>query len=127
MSISTIHDETRISSVVNEEMLISNKYYVYYVHLHNWLCSYPRNKIMIINSEQFFASPQVVINEVLQFLSLNPMNLNDTTTVVHNKGVYSSVARHKLDSYEKNKLSKLYQPLNQALINLLGWNELQWA
>ena len=80
----------------------------YYVHLHNWLCSYPRNKIMIINSEQFFASPQVVINEVLQFLSLNPMNLNDTTTVVHNKGVYSSVARHKLDSYEKNKLSKLW-------------------
>ena len=99
----------------------------YYVHLQNWLCSYPRNKIMIINSEQFFSSPQVVMNEVLQFLDLKSMNFSSTTAVVHNKGMYSSAARHQLHSYAKNKLSQLYQPFNQALIKLLEWDELQWT
>lgn len=102
----------------------------YFVQVMNWLCSYPRSKIMIINSEQFFDTPQVVMNEVLEFLNLKFMDLRELsniTAVVHNRGLYSTEARHQLDAYEKNKLSKLYRPLNQALISLLQWEELQWT
>ena len=103
---------------------------VYYVHMMNWICSYPRDKILVLNSEQFFDTPGEVMRTVFDFLGLRELSLSElqnTTAVVHNKGRYSSAARHKLGTFERNKLSQLYHLFNRALFELLDWDAVQWT
>ena len=50
---------------------------IYYVHLLNWLCNFPAENIMIINSEEFFASPTTILRQVFEFIGLHQVS-NET-------------------------------------------------
>lgn len=102
---------------------------VYHVHLLNWLCSYPRDKILILQSEEFYKKPALVMMDVLSFLGLRLLeeeHLREITSQVYNKGNYSSAPKHRLHSYERTKLKEVYQDYNKHLSTLLNWKELQW-
>ena len=102
---------------------------IYYVHLLNWLCNFPAENIMIINSEEFFASPPTILRQVFEFIDLHQLG-NETlqafTSDIYNqrrKGVQSSLL---LSHADREELSSLFEPYNRALTNLLNWKSVVW-
>ena len=102
---------------------------IYYVHLLNWLCNFPAENIMIINSEEFFASPTTILSQVFEFIGLHQVG-NETlqafTSNVYNqrrKGVQLSLL---LSDADREELSSLFEPYNRALTNLLNWKSVVW-
>ena len=104
---------------------------LYYVHLMNWMCNFPRENIMILNSEEFYSKPSTILDQVVQFLGLKRLD-KDTydfiTANVFNRGNYDTPDYQKLSISEKKNLIGAYQPFNEALMKLLGWQEsaLHW-
>ena len=102
---------------------------IYYVHLLNWLCNFPAENIMIINSEEFFASPTTILSQVFEFIGLHQVG-NETlqafTSDIYNqrrKGVQPSLL---LSDADREELSSLFEPYNRALTNLLNWKSVVW-
>ena len=102
---------------------------LYYVHLMNWLCNFPRENILVINSEEFYNKPSVILDQVVQFLGLKRLD-NETydwiTSNVYNRGDYSIPYFQKVSRVDRKKLSAVYSPLNAALFSMLDWNSVNW-
>lgn len=102
---------------------------LYYVHLMNWLCNYPLNNILIMNSEEFYENTTFVLQQVYQFLGLSPLSDRSrqlVTSFIFNKGENSLLPRHVLHSSDRKKLNHIYKSFNKALFNLLQWNDVSW-
>ena len=68
---------------------------LYYVHLMNWLCNFPSENIMIINSEEFYRNASTVLDLVFQFLNLKRLDADTykwITLTTYNKGKYSNIS-----------------------------------
>ena len=100
---------------------------LYYLQLMNWLCNFPAENIMIIQSEEFYSNPTTVVTQVLHFINLTSLSEENLTlsSAIYNKGNYD-----KFDTRISDKLLKelrdLYQPFNEALFELLSWNNIDW-
>ena len=105
---------------------------LYYIHLLNWLCNFPSENILIINSEEFFSKPSVILDQVVQFVGLRRLTWDEydkITGAVYNKGNYTQDSDdHKLFDEDKKKLLEVYEPYNRALLRLLDWpmTEVNW-
>ncbi len=102
---------------------------VYYVHLLNWLCNFPQENIMVVNSEEFFRNTTSVLAQVFNFIGLSPLSestLESITNDVYNKGSYSVPTRLQLSVKQRTKLTNLFKPYNKALFELLDWTSLEW-
>ena len=102
---------------------------LYYVHLSNWLCNYPAENIMIINSEEFFSDTVKVLSQAFQFLGLSPVSnetLHYITSVVYNKGKKSSLSHQWLTSADRKKIERVYEPFNKKLFELLNWEDIEY-
>ena len=101
---------------------------VYYVHLLNWLCNFPSENILIINSEEFYKKPSLILDQVFQFLGLRRLD-SDTydwiTAHVYNKGTTNVPPQQRLMKMDRKKLLGVYKQFNTALLQLLDWKELQ--
>ena len=100
---------------------------LYYVHLHNWLCNFPRENIMVMNSEEFFANPSQSLRQIFGFVGLNPLDegtLMSFTSEVYNQGRYNDKDMHsyQLSDWDRKMLLTVYKPFNEALFDLLNWN-----
>ena len=98
---------------------------LYYIHLMNWLCNFPAENIMIVNSEEFYRNTGKILDLVFQFLSLRRLD-RDTydwiTSVTYNKGKYDNIsASRKMSDSDRTLLMGAYKPFNQALLELLQW------
>ncbi len=102
---------------------------LYYQHLMNWLCNFPRENILIINSEEFYSKPSVILDQVLQFLNLKRLD-EDTyqwiTSNVYNKGHYSTLEFQTLSALDRKKLAKVYKEANKELFAMLDWKNVEW-
>ena len=101
---------------------------LYYVHLLNWLCNFPPENILIINSEEFYQKPSVILDQVIQFLSLRRLDSETyewITAHIYNRGSKHVPAYQKLTEMDRKKLLGLYKQFNTALLELLDWKELQ--
>ena len=102
---------------------------LYYQHLMNWLCNFPANNIMVINSEEFYRHTPRVVTQVLHFIGLN--SLPEETNTVINTTVYNKGRYDKFDTRMSDKLLKqlhnLYKPFNKALFELLHWEDVDWS
>ena len=98
---------------------------LYYVHLLNWLCNFPPENILIVNSEEFFSEPSDILDQVIQFLRLKTLDWSEydmITNQVYNKGKYEHKSEaESLTSDDKEKLLNVYGPFNEALLRLLDW------
>lgn len=101
---------------------------VYYVHLLNWLCNFPPENILIINSEEFFLKPTVILDQVYQFLGLKRLGSETykwITSVIYNKGKKDVPVQQRLTEMDRKKLLGTYKQFNTALIELLDWKVVQ--
>ena len=103
---------------------------LYYVHLMNWLCNFPSENIMIINSQEFYRNPSTILDLVFQFLNLKRLDADTykwITLTTYNKGKYSNIsASQKMSHSDEVLLMGTYRPYNQALIELLQWDSINW-
>lgn len=102
---------------------------LYYVHLMAWLCNFPAENILIVNSEEFYSKPSVILDQVFQFLGLKRLNSETyhwITSHVYNRGQYNVSGFQTLSVPDKKMLATVYQPLNEALFSMLGWKDVNW-
>ena len=103
---------------------------LYYIHLQNWLCNFPSENILILNSEEFFRYPCRIVQQTLEFLSLSPLEkkvCETVTATVYNKRRERTPLPHQVMSpEERQKLTDLYGPFSQKLFELLDWKSVDW-
>ena len=90
----------------------------YYNHLKNWLDVFPREQIMVIQSEKFFENPKKIFEEVQGFLGLPVIELQKYWRAYEIK--YSSVSENM-----RKYLQKYFEPHNLKLYELLK-TDFQW-
>ena len=102
---------------------------LYYVHIMNWLCNFPPENIIILNSEEFFANTTLILNQVIRFLgleSLDPDKADLITSTIYNKGSGAAYGYQHPNIVDLKKLRYMYRNANRALAQLLGWEDVQW-
>ena len=102
---------------------------LYYVHLYNWLCNFPRENILVVNTEEFFANTTEILGQVLDFVGLKPLKenlLKAITSKVYNMGKNSIHPNLRLSIVDRERLLQVYEPFNKALFGILGWKTVEW-
>ena len=104
---------------------------LYYVHLHHWLCNFPADNILILNTEEFRNSKIKVLSQVFSFVGLKPLDnktLQQITKIMynHNDNVDEELDFRILTAADKKKLKAVYKPFNDKLFTLLKWKNVTW-
>ena len=87
-----------------------------YVHqLQRWLEYFPQQQFLFLQSEAFYDNPKTVVNQVFEFLGLEPYALPKYP--VMNANAYPKVSQ---TLYQR--LKDYFEPYNQQLIDLLNLN-----
>ena len=99
---------------------------LYYIHVLNWICNYPSENILFVNSEEFFDQTSNILKEVYQFLGLDILSdsrRKAITSFVYNKGIQPSLKNQQLKDTDRKKLRTIYRSFNNEIQKLLKWNE----
>lgn len=86
---------------------------IYADQLARWMQLFPRNQILIIQSEKFFSNPQATLNQIYRFLGVPVMEAKNLEP--YRKGNYEDInpkTREKLLAYFKPHNRRLYRLLN---------------
>lgn len=83
-------------------------------HIGPWLDRFGRGQMLFLDSEEFFADPGKVVNEVFAFIGLSKFQAEEWT--VFKKGRYSE----KIDSGLREELAQFFGDANQRLVELTG-------
>ncbi len=95
---------------------------VYVDHLLRWSKFFGRERILVLKSEDLFASPQETLGRVLHFLDLPPRELKPSRMRdKRNRGSYEQ----KMDPETRRHLEEYFEPHNQRLYDYLG-RDLGW-
>lgn len=99
----------------------------YSLHLANWLCNFPSENILLLNSEEFRKSPGDILRLVLDFLHLKPFDdykLNMVVNITYNDGMSRKETGNdvKLMDEVYKKLDTIYRAHNRELLKILHWN-----
>jgi hypothetical protein len=123
-------EEERLEGEV--ERMEADRSYVSYAHqrfsyltrgryadqLERWFDLMPRERFLVMQSEDMFRDPRSAFDRTLEFLGLPAMELEGFD--VFNPGGYSS-----MDGHTRERLEDHYRPHNERLFRLLG-NEFDW-
>jgi len=86
---------------------------MYVDQLTRWLCVFPREQLLIVQSEQLFAEPAATLEQVRTFLELIPAR----SRTYHHR----DYPRYpKLDARIRDRLTAYFKPHNQRLFDYLG-------
>ncbi|XP_065919515.1 heparan sulfate glucosamine 3-O-sulfotransferase 1-like [Dysidea avara] len=104
---------------------------LYLVHLYNWLCNFPSENFLILNSEEFFQNTAGVLKEVMTFVGLSPMDNEVIKLIVSkiynaNPDLQAEPEHHKLSESEREQLKVFYREFNSELFDLLEWPHSMW-
>lgn len=89
---------------------------LYAEQLERWYQYYPKDRIHIMSSEEFFADPAAELKKVLEFLELPDFEFD--CSVSKNTGSYES----KMSVTTKDQLEEIFRPHNRRLYELTGRN-----
>ncbi|HZJ10929.1 MAG TPA: hypothetical protein VFD39_14620, partial [Trueperaceae bacterium] len=92
----------------------------YHEQLARWFEILDRSRFMVRRSDELFANPERVANEVLEFLGLSPLSRADFRA--HNVGS----GHRDMPAEERARLEAYFKPHNERLYELLGW-EAVWG
>ena len=101
----------------------------YYVHLQNWLCNFPAENILILNSEEFFEKPITILDIVFQFLDLTRLDsvtYKSITSSIYNERKYDIPSYQKLSQEDVSSMVKIFKPFNKRVLELLQWDNHKW-
>jgi hypothetical protein len=90
----------------------------YAEQLEEWWRWFPRERLLVLRSEDLFADPPGTVGRVLEFLGLPPLALGGFGNV--NEQRYS-----RMDPALRARLARYFEPHNQRLQELLG-RDLEW-
>jgi hypothetical protein len=86
---------------------------IYVDQLQHWYSAFPREQVLVISSERFWADPSGVLRYVFQFLDLPPIDLP-------NYSPRNSLAYDAMAPETRRRLADSFQPHNRRLRELLG-------
>ncbi len=105
---------------------------LYHDQLHRWLRLFPRQQLMIIQSERFFENAAETMNEVAEFLGLEPFEFQSADHLQRgwDAGASNVFERPQeypaMDDTTRRILTDFFEPYNQQLYHLIdadfGWN-----
>ena len=96
----------------NRNTFLYNGIYSHY--LESWVNTFGLERIKVIISEELFATPQRVLDEVHAFLGVEPFQYKNLP--VYNKGGYNQEISEETIETMRN----FYRPFNQQLSEMLG-------
>jgi hypothetical protein len=88
---------------------------IYVDQLKLWMSRFPKDQILILKSEDFYADPAAILKQTVQFLNLPTWEATDCTK--YNSGNYP-----KMDVTVRKRLIEYFEPHNQRLYEYLGVN-----
>ncbi len=105
---------------------------LYHDQLRRWLRLFPREQLMIIQSESFFENAADTMNEVVEFLGLEPFEFQEANQLQRSwdAGVANVFEKPQeypaMDSAARRLLNDFFEPYNQQLYHLIdadfGWD-----
>ncbi len=105
---------------------------LYHDQLHRWLRLFPREQLMIVQSEYFFENKAEIMNEAAEFLGLQTFAFQSAKALQRSwdagraNAPGTSQAYPKMDDTTRTKLADFFEPYNQQLYGLIGqdygWN-----
>ncbi len=105
---------------------------LYHDQLHRWLRLFPRQQLMIIQSEHFFANEVDTMNEVSEFLGLEPYDFRSAAKLQRSWDAGAANASETpqayvaMDDATRRMLADFFEPYNQQLYRLIdkdyGWS-----
>jgi hypothetical protein len=93
----------------------------YAEQLENWYQHFPKDQIMVIQSEKFYENPAPYFKEVVNFVGLNPW-APEKFKVFNAGGEYD-----KMSVPLRRKLLDYYLPHNEKLFQLIGQRFEEWG
>jgi len=133
ISMNDLSNHPNVLGCIRDDTADRNMVYagLYYVHLHHWLCNFPAENILILNTEQFLDNSVKSLAEVMEFVGLQPLDddkMQQVTSVLHNYGgrLEDEPSFRKLTVSDREKLMSIYHPFNKKLFQLLKWNTVKW-
>lgn len=82
--------------------------------IHNWLEHFPKEKMLILSSDDFFQDTSQSLNRIYNFLEVDPISVNIKKQ--YNTGNY----KDSMNQSTRANLQKFYQSHNQELKKILG-------
>ena len=93
---------------------------IYVDQLETWTSIFPREQLLILNSEDLYTDPQAILKQVLDFLALPARALKEYAK--HNQADYP-----RMGARTRGRLIDYFKPYNQRLYGYLGvdfdWDE----
>ncbi len=81
---------------------------------------YPREQVLILESEKMYADPQASCDQAFEFLGLPPHPIDSGR--VHNK----TKSKTEVDDETRERMAKFFAPYNRRLEQLLG-RQFEWS
>lgn len=106
-----VADEHYFSPVVQRHSYLTRGYYA--EQIERLFRHYPRDQVLVLQSERLFDHPQAALERVCAFLDLEPLPPGEFGA--HNEHHYAP-----LDAAARGRLAELFQAPNQRLYALLG-------
>ncbi len=92
---------------------------IYVDQLQAWMSLFPREQFLILKSEDLYADPAAIVNQVLAFLNLPQV---ETQASKSEYKQYNNNAYPKMDAGLRKRLVEYFEPHNARLYDLLGVN-----
>ena len=118
---SLIHDHAGNFSPWLLQMLYRG---LYAAQLEHWLRHFPAEQLLVVQSEEFYREPGLVMDRVTRFLSIDTIQWHSIVQPIYNFGNDSSVERGGPTDYTKHtalqpetkqRLQAFFQPYNDQL------------
>lgn len=104
---------------------------IYHDQLHRWLRLFPRDQVLVIQSERFFADTPAAMNDVVEFLGLQPFDFSTAPELrrvwaTGSGNVFDKPQNYPgIDSETRRLLADYFEPYNQQLYTLIG-RDFKW-
>lgn len=100
---------------------------LYAEQLRQWLRVFPRERMLLLRSEDFYADPAAVLRQALAFLDMPLADLPSKPTYAHYDGYGEGVSRGEapLAPATRQRLQEYFAPHNARLYDLLG-RDMEW-
>jgi hypothetical protein len=90
----------------------------YVTALERWLAHYPRERVLVVRSEDFYGAPQPTFDRATDFLGIDRHELSDARA-------WNAAPREPLASATRARLDAHFAPFRTRLIELVG-PEIAW-
>ena len=104
------------------------KFTLHYIFVKEWMETLGKNKVMVINSDLYFANRVPVVQKAFSFLKLPPLSSRMLNKTMHRKVANGKGNRDKVEMFPPTAtlLTDFVRPWTQLLVTYLGDESFQW-